>query len=59
MFDIKSYTSVTTLEEALNCLKANPEAKVLAGGTDLSDPPEGGQTPGCGRCRYSGYHGSG
>lgn len=35
MFDIKSYTSVANLEEALDYLKVHPEAKVLAGGTDL------------------------
>ncbi len=35
MFDIKSYTSVKGLEEALEYLKLSPEARILAGGTDL------------------------
>jgi xanthine dehydrogenase FAD-binding subunit len=45
MFDIKSYTSVKGLEEALDCLKAQTEARVLAGGTDLLIRLREGQYP--------------
>ena len=35
MFDIAKYYEAKTLEDALGYLKANPDAKVIAGGTDV------------------------
>lgn len=35
MFDIATYHRATTLTDALSMLSANPEAKLLAGGTDV------------------------
>jgi len=35
MFDFKGYNEASSLEEAVKILNTNPEAKVLAGGSDL------------------------
>ena len=35
MFDISGYKEALTIEEAISFLKENPDAKVIAGGTDL------------------------
>lgn len=35
MFDIKQYTKVNTVKEAIACLVENPGAKMISGGTDV------------------------